>query len=330
MPAFTAVDLSRLPPPQAVQQIDFESIYSSMVADLQALGISFDAFVESDPLVALLQLSAYREMRLRAEQNDSAQAVMPAHAVRGDLDNIAARYFVQRLVITPADPQTDAAAVMESDDDLRRRMMLAFEGFSTAGPEGAYVFHALSADAGVLDASASSPTPDDIRQIVMDVLTANDALPGLILEMQDALDAADWPGDVRVAVLARAGDGTPPQDILDAVTNKLRNDDVRPLTDNPIVEAAEILPYAVALTIYTLAGPGAQVVIDTAETRVAAHVSAMRRLGRDVTRSGLIAAAHIEGVHSVVVTSPAADVICDRNQAAHCTGIAIIHGGVNE
>lgn len=330
MPAFTAVDLARLPPPQAVQQIDFESIYSSMVADLQALGVDFDAFVESDPLVSLLQLCAYREMRLRAEQNDSARAVMPAHAVRGDLDNIAARYFVQRLVITPADPQTGAAAVMESDDDLRRRMMLAFEGFSTAGPEGAYVFHALSADAGVLDASASSPTPDDLKQIVMDVLEANAALPGLVADMQDALDAADWPGDVRVAILARDGDGTPSPAILEAVAAKLSADDVRPLTDNPIIEAAQILPYSVNLTIYTLAGPGAQVVIDTATARVSAFVAAMRKLGRDVTRSGLIAAAHIEGVHSVVVTSPAADVICERNQAAHCTGIDVTHGGVNE
>lgn len=330
MPAFTAVDLARLPPPQAVQQIDYESIYASMIADLQALGVDFTAFVESDPLVALLQLCAYREMRLRAEENDSARAVMPAHAVRGDLDNIAARYFVQRLVITPANPQTGAPAVMESDDDLRRRMMLAFEGFSTAGPEGAYIFHALSADAGVMDASATSPTPDDIVQIVMDILTANAAAPGLIADMNEALALADWPGDVRVAVLARDGDGTPSQEILDAVSAKLSSDDVRPLTDNPIVEAAEILPYSIAMTIYTLAGPGAQVVIDTSETRVAEYAAKMRRLGRDVTRSGLTAAAHIEGVYNVVIASPAADVICGRNQAAHCTGIVITHGGVNE
>lgn len=330
MPAFTAVDLARLPPPNAVQQIDFESIYASMIADLVALGIDFDAFVESDPLVAILQLSAYREMRLRAEQNDSARAVMPAHAVGADLDNIAARYFVQRLEVTPANPQTGAPAVMESDDDLRRRMMLAFEGFSTAGPEGAYVFHALTAHPNVLDASASSPTPDDIRQIVLDVLTANEAAPGLIADMTEALDAADWPGDVRVAVLARDSDGTPTQPVLDAVAATLRDEDVRPLTDNVAVTAAQILPYNVAMTIYTLAGPGAQVVIATATERVQAFVASSRRLGRDITRSGLIAAAHIEGVHSVVMSSPAADVVCDRRQAAHCASINIIHGGVNE
>ena len=63
---------------------------------------------------------------------------------------------------------------MESDPDFRRRIQLAPEGFSVAGPEGAYIFHALSADPGVLDACATSPSP----------------------------------GEVVVTVLARAGDGT--------------------------------------------------------------------------------------------------------------------------
>src|SRR3546814_9711108 len=45
-------------------------------------------------------------------------------------------------------------AVMESDSDLRRRLVLAPEGYSVAGPEGAYIFHALSAHPDVLDASA--------------------------------------------------------------------------------------------------------------------------------------------------------------------------------
>lgn len=330
MPVFTAVDLARLPPPEAVQQIDFESIYSSMIAELVALGIDFDAFVESDPVIAVLQLCAYREMRLRAEQNDSARSVMPALATGADLDQIAVRYFVQRLIITPADPQTGAPAVMESDDDLRRRMLLAFEGFSTAGPEGAYIFHALSASPLVADASASSPTPDDIRQIVLDVLNVPGIDAELVADMTAALDAADWPGDVRVSVLARDGDGTPSEAVIDAVATKLNSTDVRPLTDNPTVLPAEILPYAVDMVVYTLAGPGAQVVIDTALERVTAYVASIRRLGRDVTRTGLIAAAHVDGVHSVVLASPAADVLCDRNQAAHCTAIDIAHGGVNE
>ena len=36
---------------------------------------------------------------------------------------------------------------------------MSFEGFSTAGPDGAYLFHSLSAHGQVLDASVYSPTP---------------------------------------------------------------------------------------------------------------------------------------------------------------------------
>lgn len=71
--------------------------------------------------------------------NDAARAIMPAYAVGVDLDNIAALFGIVRFVITPADPQTGAPAVMESDADFRRRMVLAPEGFSVAGPEGAYI-----------------------------------------------------------------------------------------------------------------------------------------------------------------------------------------------
>lgn len=296
MSVFTAVDLARLPPPEVVQQIDFESIYASMVADLIALGIDFDAFVESDPVIVVLQLCAYREMRLRAESNDSARSVMPALAKGANLDQIAARYFVQRLVITPADEEAGTEAVMEIDDDLRRRMMLAFEGFSTAGPEGAYIFHALSAHPGVRDASVYSPNP----------------------------------GEVVVIVLARTGNGTPSMEILDTVTAKLRDEDVRPLTDLVLVGAPTILNYSVDMDIYTLSGPGAQIVIETAEARVLAYVEDARRLGRDITRSALFAAAHVEGAHSVVINSPAADIVCDRDEAAYCTGVVVTHGGVNE
>lgn len=296
MPAFTAVDLARLPPPQAVQQIDFETIYASMTADLVLLGVDFDAFVESDPVVAILQLCAYREMRLRAEQNDSARSVMPALATGGNLDHIATRYFVQRLVITPVDTQAGTPAVMEKDDDLRRRMMLAFEGFSTAGPEGAYIFHALSAHPGVQDASATSPVP----------------------------------GQVVVTVLARDGDGTPTAEILGAVTATLRDEDVRPLTDLVLVSGPSIISYSISMTIFTLSGPGAQVVIETATQRVQTFVAETRRLGRDITLSALYAAAHIEGVYRVVIASPAADILCGRNEAANCLGVVVTHGGVNE
>ncbi|MEL0625209.1 baseplate J/gp47 family protein, partial [Marinomonas arenicola] len=50
----------------------------------------------------------------------------------------------------------------ESDDRLRSRTQLALEGFSTAGPFGAYVYHSLAADSRVKDVAVSSPSAGQV------------------------------------------------------------------------------------------------------------------------------------------------------------------------
>lgn len=130
----SSVDLSRLPPPTIVEQISYETILAGMTADLRARLPDFDATVESDPAVKILQVAAYREMLNRQQFNDRARGVMLAYARGSDLDQLAALVGVQRLVIRPADPVTGAAAEMEPDDALRQRAVLAPESFSVAGP----------------------------------------------------------------------------------------------------------------------------------------------------------------------------------------------------
>jgi len=293
---FTAVDLSRLPPPAVVEALSFETIYADMLANVQMLLPTFDATVESDPAVIILQVAAYRETLIRGRVNDAARAVMPAFATGADLDNLAALFGVVRLTLTPADADAGTPAEMESDADLRRRLVLAPEGFSVAGPEGAYIFHALSADPAVLDASATSPTP----------------------------------GTVVVSILARGGDGTASADLLATVDAYLSAETRRPLTDNVIVQSADIEPYAVEASITTFAGPDSSIVLAQSRAQVETYIAESARLGRDVTRSGLFAALHCAGVQNIVLTSPAADIVLDRTQAAHCTGITIMHAGLGE
>ncbi len=292
----TAIDLSRLPAPQIVGQLDFAAILAGMRADMLARFPDFSAAVESDPVQKLLEVCAYRELLIRAEFNERARGCLIAFATGADLDNLGALLGVARLEIAPADVLAGTPAVMESDADFRRRIILAPEGYSVAGPEGAYIFHALSADADVLDASATSPTP----------------------------------GEVVVTVLSRTGDGAAPPELLATVAAAVSASDVRPLTDHVTVQGATIVDYAIEAVIETFAGPDSAIVLGEAQARLAAYLDASRRLGRDIVRSAIFAALHVEGVSQVVLASPAADIELDRTQASHCTGVVLTHGGTGE
>ncbi len=105
---------------------------------------------------------------------------------------------------------------------------------------------------------------------------------------------------------------------------------MRPLTDHVLVKPATIVTYSVDATLFTFAGPDSQVVLAEARTRLDRYISESHRLGRDVTRSGLFAALHAEGVQRVEIVHPAADVVVDRTQATHCAGVTLTHGGTDE
>lgn len=295
--SFTAVDLSRLAFPDAVEALDFETILQAMVADLRGRDPAFSALVESDPAFKVLEVAAYRELLLRQRVNEAVKALTLANSIGADLDQIAANYSVERLLLDAGDANAipPVPPTYEEDESLRRRVQLSFEGFSTAGPEGAYIFHALGADADVLDASVDSPTP----------------------------------GAVEVAVLSREGDGVASDEVLAAVVAAL-GDDVRPLTDNVTVQSAVIVGYVVTATLKTYSGPDSAVVMANAQTSIEAYTAKSKRLGRDITLSSIYAALHQEGVQGVTLAQPAADIIMDWNQAANCTAITLTYGGNSE
>jgi phage-related baseplate assembly protein len=297
---FTAIDLAQLPIPDVIEAVDFETILAEMKADL----ISRDASLadvlqlESEPVVKLLEVCAFRETVLRQRVNEAAKANMLAYALGADLDNLGALFGVTRLLIDAGDPDAvpPVPATYETDDDYRYRITLALEGYSTAGPEGAYIFHALSADGDVLDASAISPTP----------------------------------GDVVVTVLSSTGDGTASQALLDAVDATLSAESVRPLTDHVTVQSAAIVDYEINATLYFYAGPGSAEVMAAAQAAAEAYAAEQHALGRDVTLSGIYAALHQPGVQRVDLTSPADDIVVDRQHATYCTAITLTNGGVDE
>jgi phage-related baseplate assembly protein len=291
-----AIDLSALPPPDLVPQATFEARFAAKLAQLITLLPEFSALVESDPAIKLLEADSYDELLLAQQCNDAARQMLVAFATGANLDQLAALYGVTRLVITPANPPAVPVAVLESDGEFRARVLIAPHSFSVAGPERAYVYHALSASSDVLDASATSPAP----------------------------------GEVVVSVLSRTGTGAAPAPTLAAVTARLTSDTVRPMTDQVTVQSAAIVNFAITAELFLFAGPDANLIRTAALDALDAMLLTNRRLGRDIPRSAIIAALHVAGVQRVNLTAPVADVTCTALQAARATPITVTTSGTAE
>lgn len=292
MKVWTPIDLAALPDPAVIEQLDYEQILEQRKATLLALWpeaeraeIAARLALESDPLNKLLQENAYRELVWRQRVNEAALATLLAKARGADLEQVAGNYNVARLVVTPA--QDDKPAVMESDDALRERAQMAFEGLSTAGPRNSYIFHARSADGRVADATAESPSP----------------------------------AVVVVTIQALAGDGTAPADLVAAVQAYLSDDDRRPVADRLTVQGAQVLPYSINAVLHlATTGAEAEPIRTAALARLNTLVRTRRRLGVEVSASAIYAALHVEGVRKVSLSNWT-DIVPNPAQAAYCTAI---------
>jgi len=276
MSRFDHVNLAKLGAPEILQVLDFETELAALLAAFVERYPDYSAALESEPVQKLAEAVAYRIITKAGEYNDGAKGLLLAYATGSTLDHIAAAMGTAR--------QDD-----EDDDSLRVRAQLAWEALSTAGPEGAYVYHARSADPRVRDVSVASPTP----------------------------------GTVVVSVLSTEGDGSAPADLVEAVKAKVSADDVRPLTDIVIVQPAEILPYTVEAVLSIADGPDPEVVRAAAESRLRNTVEAAHALGGIVSLSALYAALHVEGVISVMLASPTTAIVAEDTQAPYCTAVTV-------
>lgn len=301
MNSFAAIDLSQLPPPQIVEQIDFEQILAERKAYAVSLWpieeqaeIAARLEMESEPMTKLLQENAYRETLWRQRVNEASRANLLATARGTDLEQLAGNFNVKRLVIQEgnANAMPPLPKLMESDDSLRERAQMAWEGLSTAGPRNSYIFHARAANGKVADATAESPSP------AVAVVTVQSLL----------------------------GNGAPTAELLAIVNTYLSDEDRRPVADRLIVQGAQILNYQVKAKLYLLSsGPESEPILAAAEQRLLAYVHQRRRLGMEVSESALHAALHVEGVRKVELEGWV-DIVATKAQAPFCTGVEVIRG----
>lgn len=103
----------------------------------------------------------------------------------------------------------------EENDAYAERIFLSPEGYSTAGPELAYIYHAKSAHQGIVDISVSSPSAATVA----------------IYPLMDGGELAS--DDVKAK-------------ILEACNRR----DIRPLTDLVVVEDPDVVFYDLTITYY--------------------------------------------------------------------------------
>jgi len=285
------IDFSRLPPPKVIEEIDYEALLKIYQDEVVAKNpkLARAIALEQSGTNIILQAEAYGEMMVRARINSAVAAVMLPFAVGSDLDNLGALFNEERELV-PVEGTNPVQYVPESDERFRRRIQLSPEAFTTAGSAGAYIYHALKADPTIRDAS---------------VMKINDR------------------GGIKVSIMNSGSDPTPTASQLDAVTRKLFNPRIKPLTDVVSVSPVNVIITKIVADLTLYPGPDASLVmvdvgkgLDRVRNRVAL-------LGRDLTRSSLYAALNQEGVQDVDLKTPEFDITAATDQCVMITAAEI-------
>lgn len=192
---------------------------------------------------------------------------------------------------------TTGGADIESDDNFYQRIRLAPDSFSVAGPEGAYIFWARTANQAIIDVSVYSLVPEPGRVYVRPLLTGGE-LPG--------------------------------SEVLDQVEAVLSADDIRPLTDELVVLAPVAEDYAIDIDYWISSESVTEV--SNIQAQVTAAVEDYRlwqrtKIGRDINPDELVQRVKNAGAKRVVVTSPVFTVL-DATQVAQETGVAVNYQGI--
>ena len=303
----STVDFSQLLPPSLITELSYEAIFTKRKESFISL---YDASEqqavrellqrESEPVVKLLQENAYLEMLYQAKCNADARSLLLAYAEKSDLDHLAlTEYGLTRLVVTPANntviPPIDT--VYESDERLRERCLLSFDGMNTAGSANAYRYFALSADGRVDGIKVRS---DEANPYLLDI----------VITQVDSLN-----GEASV-------------ELITAVQKALDPDHVRPVCDRPTVKSSSATNYQIEAQLYVGKNAEDALLLEAANIRLDKYIKNAQKNGESIYRSAIFAALHVDGIQRVVITSPANDLVMDSYHHPFCIAKTIAIGGV--
>lgn len=187
---------------------------------------------------------------------------------------------------------------METDEAYRERQRLGPDSFSVAGPSGAYIFFAKSADVNIADVAVTSP---DACKVNVYVLMSNGGLP----------DSA----------------------MLAKVLAEVNADNRRPLTDLVTALAPTVVNYNITLTYYIANERSAEVAairaaIESTGGAIDQFVSWQHgKIGRTISPDTLLSRLYAAGAFRVVITAPTYATIAD-SEVAKLSVKTVTYGGL--
>lgn len=257
------------------------------------------------------------QTRIR-EVNEDALQMFAYWAKDSNLDAVVSNLALKRQVLDEGDPNAfpPVPPKMESNEHLRLRYFLAPYSFSNAGPRLAYKYHAMTLDERPT-VSVDAPEPNKV------VVTYEFGEGSMAGKVKDATGLRTAPGEIKVTVLAREGDGTPSDELIAAVRDYFQRDDVAPETDDITVAGANILPYQIRATAYISKGPDALVTKAESERLLQAYADEQHRLGAAIEPSMVYHVLHQAGAKKVDLHEPLNEVSAGDDAAPFCQLIDI-------
>lgn len=191
---------------------------------------------------------------------------------------------------------TEGGKDIESDDAYAARIHLAPEKFSTAGPDGAYIYHAKSANQ----------------------------------DIQDVYPYMETPGTVEVICLMQGG-RLPNEEELAEVDTYLKQRHVRPLTDKVVVRTPNFVDYSIDVTYWVAEASvyQEQLVRKKIEAAVEEYIAWQHaKLGRDINTTELIYLMRKNGA-ARIQTKDMNHVTLKDYEVARLTTKQVTYGGVD-
>lgn len=285
----SAINTSLLPPPNAIEPLDFQTLYDAYRnrlltqwdterANNGALPEYNVAYLETDPAGIVGEAWSYLRLLDRQRVNDAFRSLLAAFASGADLDAIASNRNIERLVIVPE--TADTPAIMEGDAALLRRYLLSFDKPSS-GSVGRYLY----------DAWTAWPQSEDRMQGLWDARVNGRAVHGRR-------------GDTDVVISGPFGREPTPEELSSVralVTHPNRAPEAVAIT----VLSANRNEYSVNLTLeLASSGVSPSVIVDEAQKRIVSAATARTTINGEIPVGYLIGAAFGDGILRVRDNAP--------------------------